>query len=66
MHGHIQYVHKQLSRIGENPIDEEKAVALRCMRIMLINGLQNSRHHSEYRKRLFLVSEIDKHLNERL
>ena len=66
MHGHIQYVRQQLSRVSGKPLNDDVAVALRSMRAMLINGLRNADDHIERLHRLNLVGEIDQHLNGRL
>lgn len=62
MHGHIEYVRRQLSRVFGKPLDEDRTVALRSMRTMLINGLQHAEHSAECQHRLLLVGEIDQYL----
>lgn len=63
MHGHIQYVQRQLLRVRSSPLNEETGIALRSMRTMLVNGLCNTVDHSERLHRLALVNEIDQRLN---
>jgi hypothetical protein len=63
MHGHIQYVQRQLLRVRSSPLNEETGIALRSMRTMLVNGLYNTVDHSERLHRLALVNEIDQRLN---
>jgi hypothetical protein len=63
MHGHIQYVRKQLMRVNGGPLSEDAGIALRSMRTMLVNGLCKAEDQVERLHRIALVNEIDRHLN---